>query len=263
MQVVLITGASSGIGAALAREYAARGAKVVLLARRKGRLEKLCAECGPDHLAIECDVRKDGDLERAAQATLARFGRIDTAIANAGFGVMGSIDRLTVEDYKNQFETNVYGVIRTIKAVIDPLRKTRGRFAIIGSVNGYVALPGTSAYAMSKFAVRALAESLMGELAHDGVSVTHVAPGFVESEIRVGRRGGRQDPVPQVLLLPAHVAARRIADAVQARRPEIVLTRHGKAGVFIQRHAPAFVRVGLRLVGKRVTESLDRIAGAS
>jgi len=256
MPVVLITGASSGIGEALAREYAKRKSSLVLLARRKDRLDAIARA---EDLPFECDVRKQDDLKNAVDAALERFGGIDVAIANAGFGVMGSFDRLAIEDYRRQFETNVFGVLQTIKAVIDPLRKTRGRLAIVGSVNGYVALPGTSAYAMSKFAVRALAESLTGELARDGVSVTHVAPGFIESEIRLGRGGGK-DPIPRALLLSARAAAEQIADAVGARRAEVVLTNHGKTGVFVQRHAPFVVRAAMRALGGRITKTLDRFS---
>src|SRR5262249_20880523 len=143
-------------------------------------------------LAIPCDVTKDGDLERAAARTKKELGKIDVVVANAGFGVVGRFDKLTLADYRRQFETNVFGVLRTIYATLDEIRRTRGRFVIIGSVSGHVSLPGTSAYSMSKFAVRALAESIAYELAPDGVSTILISPGFVESEIRgVDNRGER------------------------------------------------------------------------
>src|SRR5262249_55599175 len=186
-QGVLITGASSGIGAALARECASKGAALVLTARRLDRLEALCREIeamGRQALAVPCDVTVDGDLERVASAARQRFGRIDVVVANAGFGVVGPVERLTLADYRRQLETNVFGVLRTIHATLGDLRAARGRLVVIGSVSGHIATPGASAYAMSKFAVRALAEALGHELAGDGVSVTLVSPGFVESDIR-------------------------------------------------------------------------------
>ena len=159
--VVFITGASSGIGEALAREWARRGADLALAARRVDRLERLAAELEAQHarrpLVIPCDVTRDGDLERAVARTLEAFGRLDVAVANAGFGVVGPVASLTLEDYRRQFETNVFGVLRTVYATLPALRASRGRLAIIGSVSGYLGMPGTSAYAMSKFAVRALA----------------------------------------------------------------------------------------------------------
>ncbi|HET9481361.1 MAG TPA: SDR family NAD(P)-dependent oxidoreductase, partial [Candidatus Polarisedimenticolia bacterium] len=187
-QVVLITGASSGIGAALAREFARQGADVVLAARRLDRLRALAAEIqarGRRALAVGCDVTVDGDVEHAAAAAVETLGRIDVVVANAGFGVVGRVEGLQLEDYRRQFETNVFGVLRTIHATLAHLETTRGRLVIVGSVAGYVAAPGASPYAMSKFALRALAESLGHELRSRGVTVTLVSPGFVESEIRL------------------------------------------------------------------------------
>src|SRR5262249_11416949 len=111
--VVFITGASSGIGAALAREFAKPGASLVLAARRTDRLEKLASELGRNGrraIALACDVTRDGDLERAAAAVRDAFGRIDVVVANAGFSVVGTFERLTLDDYRRQFETNVFGV---------------------------------------------------------------------------------------------------------------------------------------------------------
>ena len=159
-QVVLITGASSGIGAALAREFARQGADLALLARREDRLRGLAREIeagGHRALALAADVTIDGDVERAVLATRTAFGRIDVAIANAGFGVVGPVERLALDDYRRQFETNVFGVLRTVQATLPSLKATRGRLAILGSVAGYIATPGSSPYSMSKFAVRGLA----------------------------------------------------------------------------------------------------------
>lgn len=261
--VVVVTGASSGIGEAIAREYARRGARLVLLARRRERLEELARECPAGALALACDVTDDGDVERAFAAALREFGRIDVVVANAGIAVSGSVERLSMAEYRRQLETNVYGVLRAAKAAIGPLRSTRGRLAIVGSVNGYVSLPGYSAYSMSKFAARALAESLGAELAIDGVSVTHVAPGFVASEIRktdrTGRvRDGAKDPIPAFLTMSAERAARDIVRGIEARKPEIVVTNHGKVFTFLERHAPRFVHGVLRLAAPRIMLSADR-----
>ncbi|HXD97942.1 MAG TPA: SDR family NAD(P)-dependent oxidoreductase, partial [Candidatus Acidoferrum sp.] len=183
-QVVLITGASSGIGAALAREFARQGADVVLLARRADRLAALAREIegtGRRALVVTADVTVDGDLDRAVASTEAAFGRLDVVIANAGFGVVGPVESLTLDDYRRQFETNVFGVLRTVQATLTLLKASRGRLVILGSVAGHIATPGSSPYSMSKFAVRALAEALGHELAPTGVSVTLISPGFVES----------------------------------------------------------------------------------
>src|SRR6478736_6196480 len=158
---VLITGASSGIGAGLAREFVARGMRVALVARRLEQLESLAAElvaAGGKASAHRGDVTVDGDIARVI-AELAGQGVVpNIIIANAGFGIVGKAQTLKLEDYRRQFETNVFGVLRTLFESVDALRRTGGRFVIVGSVAGYVPTPGGSPYAMSKFAVRALSE---------------------------------------------------------------------------------------------------------
>jgi short-subunit dehydrogenase len=250
-QVALVTGASSGIGAAVARELAREGADVVLAARRADRLQVVAAEIesvGRRALVVPCDVTRDGELERVAGAARDAFGRIDVVVANAGFGVVGPVERLPLADYRRQFETNVFGVIRTVHATLPDLEATRGRLVVMGSVAGYVATPGSSPYAVSKFAVRALAEALGFELSPRGVSVTLVSPGFVASDIRrVDNRGlqpGAPEPVPRWLLVPTDRAARQIVRAA-------VITGHGKVIVWLVRHAPWLVAGIVRAFGVR------------
>lgn len=257
-RVAFITGASSGIGAALAREFIARGARVALAARREDRLRSLAAELGETDgyaLGLVCDVTREGDLERSVEATRVAFGRIDIVVANAGFAVRGRLDALALEDYRRQFETNVIGVLRTVVAGLDDLKRTRGCLLLMGSVSSYIALPADSAYAMSKFAVRALADALRYELAPHQIGVTLVCPGFVDSEIyeidnQGVRRPGTPRRVPGRLLMPTGRAARQIVDAVARRRPELVVTRHGRLAVLLQRHAPRLLSRGLRLASR-------------
>lgn len=248
-QVVLITGASSGIGAALAREWARRGARLVLAARRRDRLDSVVEDVrrlGGAAIAVECDVTRDGDPEKAVARAVAEWRRLDVVVANAGFGVSGVFEDLTIDDYRRQLDTNVFGLMRTVKAALSEVRKSRGRIALVGSVAGYVATAGTSAYAMSKFAVRALAQSLRYELRRDGVFVTHIAPGFVESEFRLKDACGHLRPdakenVPAWLIVSNRVAARAIVRAVMRRRREAVITGHGKLLVFLARHFPRLI----------------------
>jgi len=266
-QTVMITGASSGIGAALAREFAAQGADLVLLARRADRLTVLAAELerhGRRALALTADVTVDGDLDKAVAQARAALGRLDVVVANAGFGIVGPVERLTLDDYRRQFETNVFGVVRTVHATLADLKAVRGRLVIVGSVAGYVATPGSSPYSMSKFAVRALAEALGHELSSAGVAVTLVSPGYVDSEIRRVDNAGRfqtaaPEPVPAWLLVPTATAARQIVRAVARRRREAVITGHGKLAVFMQRHAPWLVARFVRTFGVRSRPEPTRV----
>ena len=243
--VLWITGASSGIGEAVARRWVERGGRVALSARRLERLERLAAELGgPERArAFVCDVTREGDTEGTAEAVAEAFGGIDVAFANAGYGVSGDFEELSEADFRRQFETNVFGVIRTARAALPHLLKSRGALAVTGSVLGHLSLPGGTPYAMSKFAVRALAEALRGEWAPRGVAVTLISPGFVASEIRLIDNEGRpktdgRDPVPDWLVVPAARAAREIVRAIEGRVAERVITGHGKWVVFLNRLLP-------------------------
>ena len=160
-KVVLITGASSGIGEELAWQLGRAGAKLTLTARRKDLLEKLAQRIAAmgkaKPLVVECDVTRDGDVERAVAESVHQWGKLDVVIANAGFGVVGPLKKLSVEDYRRQFETNVFGVLRTIYAALPEIEKTKGNLGILGSVSGWASSPGAWPNPMSKIAVRALA----------------------------------------------------------------------------------------------------------
>lgn len=255
-QTVLITGASSGIGAALARAYARRGARLALLARRQELLASLANELRAQGAEVSVhagDVTRDGDVSRVVDELAARGIGIDVVYANAGFGVAGSIQKLSLADYQRQFDTNVFGVLRTIKETLPALRASRGRLVIVGSVAGHAASGAMSAYSMSKFAVRALAETLHVDLAPEGIDVTLVSPGFVDSDIRRTNNQGvvqpeAPDPIPAWLRVGTDAAAREILRGVERGRAEIVVTGHGKFIVFIARHFPGLLRwAGRRL----------------
>jgi short-subunit dehydrogenase len=250
---VLITGASSGIGAGLAREFVRRGMRVALLARRIEQLESLAADlrqAGGLASAHRGDVTVDGDIARVVSELAAQGVTLHIVIANAGFGVVGKAQSLSGADFRRQFETNVFGVLRTLHETFECLRATRGRFVIMGSVAGYLSVPGGAPYAMSKFAVRALAESLHGDLRSSGVGCTLISPGFVDSDIRrVDNRGGFHehvnDPVPAWLRMKTDKAARIMARGILGGRREVIVTFHGKLIVFCARHLPRLTRFAL------------------
>ena len=259
-KTVLITGASSGIGEELAWQLGQAGANLTLAARRTDRLESLAGRLAgagkPRPVVVTCDVTRDGDLDRAVAESIARWGRLDAAIANAGFGVVGPVRDLGVDDYRRQFETNVFGVLRTIAAALPELEKTRGRLAIVGSVAGWVSAPNASPYSMSKFALRALADAITPELALSGVKVTLVSPGFVASDIRrTDNQGGLHaqaaDPIPAWLVVPTDQAVRQILRAIARGKREVIVTGHGKMLVAIERFAPWLSRAIKRRIAMR------------
>jgi len=248
---VLITGASSGIGEELALQLAQAGAKLTLTARRVDRLETLAQKIAdggkPRPVVAECDVTRDGDLERAVADATRAFGKLDVVFANAGFGVVAPIKKLALDDYRRQFETNVFGVLRTIYAALPELEKSRGNLAIVGSVAGWITTPGASPYSMSKFAMRALAESITPELKGAGITVTLLSPGFVDSEIRIKDNRGKlhasaKDPIPPRMVVSTPKAVREILHAVARGKREQIVTGHGKVLVAVQRFAPWILR---------------------
>lgn len=247
---VLITGASSGIGAGLAREFARRGMRVALLARRAEQLESLAAElrqAGGRASAHAADVTKDGDVARVVAELAAQNLVPSIVVANAGFGIVGKAQALTLDDYRRQLDTNTFGVLRTFHETFAGLQRAGGRFVIMGSVAGYISAPGGSAYAMSKFAVRALAESLQGDLNGTGVSCTLISPGFVDSDIRrTDNRGSvhatAPDPIPAWLRMPTEQAARIMVRGILGGRREVIVTFHGKVMIFMARHLPRLMR---------------------
>jgi len=180
--VFLITGASSGIGAATARAAAAGGYRVVLAARSTGPLEKLAGDLGgPDRaLAVQCDVTEWDQQQAMVRSTLDRYGRLDVAFANAGFGVARGFLNETPEFWRSMVLTNVYGVALTIRATVTALKEARGHLLLTGSLAGRRALPG-SLYSATKFAVTAMGEAARLELNDTGVRVTLIEPGMVDT----------------------------------------------------------------------------------
>jgi NADP-dependent 3-hydroxy acid dehydrogenase YdfG len=179
--VFLITGASSGIGAATARQAAQAGHRVVLAARSTDRLEALADELGGPQraLAVACDVTEWEQQQAMVAAALDAFGQLDVVFANAGFGATRGFLEESPEHWKAMVLTNVYGAALTLRATIPTLREARGHLLLTGSVAGRVALPG-SLYSCTKWAVTAMAQAARGELDDmSGVRVTLIEPGMV------------------------------------------------------------------------------------
>ena len=210
--VFLITGASSGIGAATARAAGQAGYRLVLAARSTDRLTELAAQLGGEDrvLAQRCDVTEWDDQQHLVARTLERFGRLDVAFANAGFGAKRGFARESVEHWRSMVLTNVYGAALTIRATLDALTRARGHLLLTGSVAGRKAQPG-SLYSATKWAVSALGEGARQELNGTGVRVTLIEPGMVDTPFFDSR--------PAAALAPADVA-RAVMYAV-SQPPEV------------------------------------------
>ena len=218
-QRVFITGASSGIGAALARYYAARGAVLGLVARRRAALQELLATLPGEHAVYTVDVADEAGLRQAAADFSARFGVPDVVVANAGV----SVGTLTEEEgdlraFERVMRTNVLGMVATFQPFVAPMRaRGSGRLVGIASVAGIRGLPGGGAYSASKAAVIAYLESLRVELHGSGVKVVTIAPGYIETPMTAVNR------YPMPFMLPADEAARRFVRAIDAGAGYVVI----------------------------------------
>ncbi|MDQ6807022.1 MAG: SDR family oxidoreductase [Actinomycetota bacterium] len=215
--VFLITGASTGIGAATARAAARDGYRLVLAARTQERIDALAEELGGQDraLAVRCDVTEWDHQQAMVTSVLERFGRLDVAFANAGFGAARGFLEESPEHWRSMVLTNVYGAALTIRATIPALKESRGHLLLTGSVAGRRALPG-SLYSATKWAVTAMGESARQELGGTGVRVTLVEPGMVDTPFFDNPGEGRleADDIARVVMFavsqPAHVDVNEI-----------------------------------------------------
>ena len=177
-KVALVTGGGSGIGEATARRLAAEGARVVVVDRDADRALGVAGSL--DGLAVTCDVTEWDDQQRMIERTLAEYGRLDIAFANAGFGADRGFTSSTPEHWRAMILTNVYGAALTIRACYDALVESKGHLLLTGSVTGRQAIPG-SLYSCTKFAVTAMGDAVRQELQGTGVRVTLVEPGMTDT----------------------------------------------------------------------------------
>jgi short-subunit dehydrogenase len=215
---IILTGASAGIGRALALEYARRGAQLVLVARREELLRQLAGEVGSaggEAAVLAVDITGPGASERIVALAHEKFGGIDLVVMNAGMGAPTWVHDFDAAQTEHVMEVNYFSVVRMIEAVLPGmLAAGRGHIAAVSSLAAYRGMPGSAAYNASKAAVTILMESLRTELRPTGVKVTTIAPGFV----RTAMTGQNEFTMP--FLMEPEEAARRIAGALDAARSE-------------------------------------------
>jgi short-subunit dehydrogenase len=216
---VFITGASSGIGEALAREYARRGAKLGLVARRRDRLDALAEQLGVTTTCYEADVRDAKALRAAAEDFSAQAGGVDIVIGNAGVSAGTLTER--IEDrqvFQEILDINVVGLFNTFQPFLSGMHAAHaGTLVGIASVAGFRGLPGAGAYCASKAAAMIYLESLRLEMRRSGVRVVTICPGYVATQMT------QNNPYPMPFMLPADEAARRMMHAIELRKRRVVI----------------------------------------
>ncbi|MDO5614072.1 MAG: SDR family oxidoreductase [Paracoccus sp. (in: a-proteobacteria)] len=215
-KVVVITGASSGLGEASARHLAGLGAKLVLAARRADRLEALVAELGDNALAVATDVGNRADVEALIAKATERFGRVDVLVNNAGIMPMAPMAALKVDEWDRMIDVNVKGVLYGIAAVLPGMQARKsGHIINLSSVAGLKVSGGVgTVYSATKFAVKALSEGLRAEVAGDNIRVTTLYPGAIESELKHGSSDATAGAAMQAFYQANEISADSVARAV-------------------------------------------------
>jgi short-subunit dehydrogenase len=256
--VVIITGASKGIGAELARQLAAKGAKLVLAARNDKELEAVALQCRERGASV-VSVRADVAIERECQAIVAgavlAFGRVDTLVNNAGASMWArfeDIDDMSI--LERLMQVNYMGSVYCTRHALPYLREARGRIVGVASLAGMVGVPTRTGYAASKHAMRGFFDSLRIELDGSGITVTMIYPGFVATGIRENAAGPdgkpiQVSPVKEGEVMSVEDCARRIVKAIERREREVVMTARGKIGLWLKLLAPGLIdRIAKRAI---------------
>ena len=249
-KVVIVTGASSGIGEATALEFGREGARVVLAARRVNRLEALAQEIhalgtGAETLVVESDLSKLEDIQSLIDQTITRFGRIDVLVNNAGFGRLDWLENLDpVKDIEAQFDVNVLGVVHTTRQALPVMIKQRsGHIINMGSMASLVATPTYTIYAASKHAVHGFSEALRREVKPWGIDVSMIYPGGVKTEFgeHAGIKRKTKATTPKFLVLSAEDVARAVVGLVRRPRGMLIIPWLWSLTALINKLFPSFV----------------------
>ncbi|MDB5147889.1 MAG: family oxidoreductase [Mucilaginibacter sp.] len=262
-KIVIITGASSGIGKSLAYECAKRGANVVLAARQYVTLCQLTEQLEKEYqikaLAVQCDVTNEADCAHLIKQTLTTFGKIDVLINNAGITMRALFKDAKVDVLKQVMDVNFWGMVNCIKYALPEITKTKGSIVGVSSIAGYKGLPGRSGYSASKFAMNGFLDSLRIENLKTGVHVLTACPGFTASNIRnsalnsEGKQQG-ESTLEEQKMMSSDEVAKNIVDAIESRSRTLTLTGQGKLTVALSKFVPAFLD---KMIYKHFTKERD------
>jgi short-subunit dehydrogenase len=246
--VIIVTGASSGIGAAVARVFASQGYRVVLAARRLERLESLAEEInagGGQSLVVATDLFKFEDIQKLVAVTISEFGQVDVLVNNAGFGRLKWLEQLDpVRDIQEQLQINLAATILVAREVLPHMiARRKGHILNMASLGGFIATPTYTAYSASKFGVRGFTEALRREVGVYGIHVTGVYPGGVRTEFKQhtgsDRKTGRTTPAS--LRLEPEEVARAVLNAVRRPKRTVIMPWQMRFLVWLNSHLPGLV----------------------
>ncbi len=232
-QVVCVTGAARGIGEATARVLHRRGARLLLVGLEPERLQTLAAELGPDTLAVAADVTDQAALEAAVQAGLARFGRLDAVVVNAGVASNSVVRAGQIDALIRTIDVNLSGAVRTVSACLPHLVESRGYVLLIASASAITTLPGLSTYAAAKLGLEHFGRALRLEVHHLGVSVGVALPGWIDTDLVRDARAELSTfdrvvarlPGPFGAVTPVEKCAKALVDAVERRARSVYVPR--------------------------------------
>ena len=247
--VVVITGASSGIGQALAFAFGRTGAAIVFCGRKADALQQTAnalTTAGISNLPVVADVSVEADMKRLADEAIARFGRIDILINNAGITMRSLFVDADPEVLRKVMDINFMGTVYATRYALPHILKTRGSIVGISSIAGYKGLPVRSGYSASKFAMNGFLEAIRIELRYSGVHVLTACPGFTTSNIRFSAFDSQGEATGETVreeesMMSAEECAGHILNAVQQRKRELILTGQGKLVVFLNKWLPGLI----------------------
>ncbi|MFT2008075.1 SDR family oxidoreductase [Pontibacter sp. 13R65] len=246
-KVVLITGGTSGIGKACAFAFGRAGAKVAFSGRDEKRLQETAQElqaAGIETIAIKADVAVEQECERMVAETVAKFGKLDILINNAGISMRALFQDLDLDVIRKVMDINFWGTVYSTKFALPYIQAAKGSIIGISSIAGYRGLPARTGYSASKFAMHGFLETLRTELLHTGVHVLIACPGFTASNIRnsaLAANGQQQGETPreEEKMMSAEEVAERILKATQQRKRDLVMTMQGKMAVWVNKLFPS------------------------
>jgi len=246
-QTILITGATSGIGKALALNLLQQGAQVAVCARDEAKLQAFSQLANnPNLLCIQADVSREEDCKRFVEEAVNRFGQVHALINNAGISMRALFEDLDLNVLRQSMDINFWGTVYCCKYALPHILQTKGSIAGISSIAGYKGLPCRTGYSASKFAMQGFLESLRIELLHRGVNVLWISPGFVASNIRntalnAAGQAQTETPLDESKLMSAEECAERILDAMARRKRSLLMSAQGKLTVWMNKFFPGFV----------------------